>query len=97
MKKLYLVLLVLAILLGGCAKSDHFIGTWENKTAAVPWIKIESDGEYYKVSSQITGPIRAIKKDGVLYISDCEFRQSVQYDSTKKKIVYCEKYYTKKL
>jgi len=82
--------------LSGCARTDNFVGVWKNDKALVPWIKIEQDGEYYKVSSPITGPIRAIKKDGVLYISDCEFRQPVHYDQKTEELVYCDVRYVRK-
>lgn len=96
MKRLAGVLLLTVLFLGGCGKNDHFLGVWENKTAVVPWIKIEQDGEYYRVSSQITGPIKAIRKEGILYISDCEFRQPVEYDPKTQELIYCNVRYRRK-
>lgn len=96
MKKYFCILILTVLFFGGCARADNFVGVWKNEKALVPWIKIEQDGEYYKVTSPITGPIRAIKKEGVLYISDCEFRQPVHYDSNTEELIYCDVKYKRK-
>ena len=91
------ILIFSLLLLEGCGKvKSHFVGEWVNAKAKVPWICVEEDGEYYKVKSDITGPVRAILKDGVLYISDCEFRQPLTIDKMTGELIYADVRYQRK-